>query len=246
MNMHISRTEPGTKSYPPHVHDWWEIMSYSKGTGYLYTPEKNYSFSPGAVILVPPHIIHGSVSENGFTNISIGGTFENIIFSDSPIVISDNSRNECLKLTEIIYNNRFSNKVFLTKICTAYVYFLLEHMYQSSDIAQTVNNVISQITSNAFDSNINLCKILSRSSYAEDYIRSHFKKIVGKTPTQFLNDIRMEHARFLINVYGKNLSLSEIAEKCGFEDYIYFSKQFKKKYNISPREYLRHNQQIIT
>lgn len=67
MNMHISRTEPGTKSYPPHVHDWWEIMSYSKGTGYLYTPEKNYSFSPGAVILVPPHIIHGSVSEMVFT-----------------------------------------------------------------------------------------------------------------------------------------------------------------------------------
>lgn len=216
-------------------------MTYSNGIGYLYTPEKNYPFRPGTVILVPPHTVHGSVSENGFVNISIGGDFENIIFSDLPIVVHDNSRSECLKLTEIIYNNRFENIGFLSKICTAYVYFLLKHIRQSSSIARTVDKVITEITSNAFDTDIKLCKILSESGYAEDYIRACFKKITGKTPTKFLNDIRMEHALFLIDIYGKNLSLSQISEKCGFEDYIYFSKQFKAKYHISPREYLKLN-----
>ena len=241
MSIHISRTEPGIKSYPAHTHDWWEIMTYSNGIGYLYTPEKNYPFRPGTVILVPPHTVHGSVSENGFVNISIGGDFENIIFSDLPIVIHDNSRSECLKLTEIMYNNRFENTGFLSKICTAYVYFLLKHIRQSSSIARTVDKVITEITSNAFDTDIKLCKILSESGYAEDYIRAYFKKITGKTPTQFLNDFRMEHALFLIDIYGKNLSLSQISEKCGFEDYVYFSKQFKTKYHISPREYLKLN-----
>ena len=153
----------------------------------------------------------------------------------------DNSRSECLKLTEIIYNNRFENIGFLSKICTAYVYFLLKHIRQSSSIARTVDKVITEITSNAFDTDIKLCKILSESGYAEDYIRAYFKKITGKTPTQFLNDIRMEHALFLIDIYGKNLSFSQISEKCGFEDYVYFSKQFKTKYHISPREYLKLN-----
>lgn len=237
MEIHISRTEPGVRAYPAHAHDWWEIMSYSEGLGYLYTPERNYPFAPGTVILVPPHVIHGSVSENGFTNISIGGDFENIILADAPIVLSDNSRAECLKLTEIIYHNRFSENAFLSKICTAYVYFLLEHMQQTSEIAQAVNRVIAEITANAFDPGIRLCEILSHSGYAEDYIRAHFRKITGKTPTQFLCDIRMEHALFLMNIYGKTLSLSVVSEKCGFEDYVYFSKQFKAKYHVSPRAY---------
>ena len=241
MNIHISRTEPGIKSYPPHSHDWWEIMTYSNGTGYLYTPEKDYPFQPGTIILVPPHTVHGSVSENGFLNISIGGDFENVIFSDLPIVVHDNSRSECLKLTEIIYNNRFENTGFLSKLCTAYVYFLLKHIRQNSSIAKAVDNVIAEIISNAFDADIEICKILSKSGYAEDYIRAYFKKITGKTPAQFLNDIRMEHALFLIDIYGKNLSLSQISEKCGFEDYVYFSKKFKAKYHISPREYLKLN-----
>ena len=68
MNIYI--TEPGIKEYPPHTHEYWEIITYSEGTGYLYTPDKNYHFKPGTVIIVPPHTVHGSVSESGFVNIS--------------------------------------------------------------------------------------------------------------------------------------------------------------------------------
>ena len=242
MNIYI--TEPGIKEYPPHTHEYWEIITYSEGMGYLYTPDKNYHFKPGTVIIVPPHTVHGSVSESGFVNISMGGSFENIIFFDLPVVVCDGEDGECRKLAEIIYNNRFSGEFFLTKICTAYVSFLLEHIRQNSDIAEVVDKVILKITSQAFDSNVSICKILSQTGYAEDYIRSHFKKITGKTPTQFLNDTRMKRAAFLTDIYGTTLSLAQIAEKCGFEDYIYFSKQFKAKYGVSPREYLKKHRSV--
>ncbi|MBQ9760845.1 MAG: AraC family transcriptional regulator, partial [Clostridia bacterium] len=67
--------------------------------------------------------------------------------------------------------------------------------------------------------------------------RSCFKKITGKTPNEFLTEIRIKHACYLIDIYQDNLSLSEIAEKCGYLDYIYFSKRFKLVTGISPREY---------
>jgi AraC-like DNA-binding protein len=38
--------------------------------------------------------------------------------------------------------------------------------------------------------------------------------------------------------YGKSVSLTEVAEKCGFTDYVYFSKKFKAVTGIAPRTYI--------
>ena len=84
---------------------------------------------------------------------------------------------------------------------------------------------------------INLTEILQKSGYSEDYIRSVFKKLTGKTPHEFLTDIRMNHACFLIDVYKDTLLLSQIAEKCGYLDYVYFSKIFKSVKGVSPKSY---------
>ena len=79
---------------------------------------------------------------------------------------------------------------------------------------------------------------LQKSGYAEDYIRAQFKKFTGKTPTEFLTKIRIYHACYLIDAYKNTLSLAEIAEKCGYTDYVYFSRRFKHIMGISPREYM--------
>jgi AraC-like DNA-binding protein len=35
------------------------------------------------------------------------------------------------------------------------------------------------------------------------------------------------------------MSLSEVAEQVGYDDYVYFSKNFKAVTGVSPREYLK-------
>ncbi len=105
-----------------------------------------------------------------------------------------------------------------------------------------VNEIVFKITENAYDSHIILSKILNESKYSEDYIRQQFKKVMGVYPTKFLIKLRIDRARFLIDVYGKTLSLGEISEKCGYTDYVYFSKCFKKIMGVSPSEY---KQQLI-
>ena len=106
-----------------------------------------------------------------------------------------------------------------------------------SAMQRSVQKIISEISQSAFDSQIDLALILSKSGYSEDYIRSCFKGITGKTPNEFLTDIRIKHACFLIDIYHNELTLSEISECCGYLDYTYFSKRFKSVMGISPRKY---------
>ena len=140
-------------------------------------------------------------------------------------------------LAEMIYENRYGNDTYLASLCTAYVCFLMQRFELDSAMQRSVKKITAEISQNAFDPQIDLTVILSKSGYSEDYVRSCFKKIAGKTPNEFLTDIRIKHACFLIDIYKNTISLSEISERCGYLDYIYFSKKFKSVMGMSPREY---------
>ena len=62
-----------------------------------------------------------------------------------------------------------------------------------------------------------------------------FTKTVGVPPQKHLTNIRIKNAkRMLIET---NRSVADIAERCGFNDAMYFSRVFKKKTALSPSEY---------
>ena len=51
--------------------------------------------------------------------------------------------------------------------------------------------------------------------------------------------VRMKKAKELINLYGEDVSIARIAELCGIVDPAVFSKNFKKFYGISPKQYMQ-------
>ncbi len=241
MNLQISCTQDGIKSYPHHSHNHWEIILYLTGEGYLYTRERNIPFKPGTIIFVPPEIIHGSVSENGFKNISIGGNFKNILLFDEPVSIFDNEDKDGTVLAMLMFKNRKNDTAYLNSLATAYIHFLLNRINLQKPVNSVINEIITVISENFDNANINLSEIIGSYNYTKDYIRQQFKKATGMHPTEFLTKCRIERACFLIEIYGNTVSLSQIAEKCGYLDYIYFSKQFKACKNISPKEYIKIN-----
>ena len=237
MNYTINRTQGGVIQYPMHTHKNYEIMLYLDGEGYMRTELGNIPFETGTIVIVPPNIKHGSISENGFRNISIEGDFEAYFRFDTVKSFEDNETQEGKMLAEMIYENRYGNDTYLASLCTAYVCFLMQRFELDSAMHRSVKKITDEISQNAFDPQIDLALILSQSGYSEDYIRSCFKKITGKTPSEFLTDIRIKHACFLIDIYKNKISLSEISERCGYLDYIHFSKKFKLVTGMSPREY---------
>lgn len=238
MPLQIHCTQDGIKTYPMHRHSNYEIVLYLEGTGYLRTQDADYPFSPGTIIVIPPEAEHGSTSENGFKNISVSDEFENLLHFKDVVVLSDNEQNEGKALATIIYNNRHKNNDYLSKLCIAYIHYILQFKTVADDnITASTNRIMNEIANNFCDCSINLSQILQKSGYTEDYIRSNFKKLTGKTPNGFLTDLRIKHAVFLIDIYANTFSLQQIAEQCGYTDYVYFSKKFKDVMNISPREY---------
>lgn len=220
-----------------HKHRNYEIIVYMEDNGCFCTPDKKFPISKGNIIIVPPDTLHGSHLNAGIERIYISGEFSQIFNFSEPVIVSDNSRQDGLTLAKIIYNNRFENPDYVASLCNAFAHFLIRNINMDDNISGALKEIIYEITENFHNPDIDLCYILCKSGYAEDYIRSRFKKMTGKTPTEFLTDIRIRHARYLIDVYASSLSLAEIAEKCGYDDYIYFSRRFKQVTGISPQNY---------
>ena len=237
MSYTINCTQEGTLRYPMHTHKNYEIMLYLEGEGYMSTDSGKITFCPGTIIIVPPNVRHGSVSQSGFKNISIEGEFDRCLHFNEVKSLSDNELQEGKTLAWIIYANGYGKCAYIASLCSAYIYFIMQRFELDSAMQRSVQKIISEITQNAFDYQIDLTLILAKSGYSVDYIRSCFKGTTGKTPNEFLTDIRIKHAYFMIDIYSQNLSISEIAERCGYSDYIYFSKKFKSVMGVSPREY---------
>lgn len=236
-NIFISITKEGTKKYPLHQHPDWEIMYYLSGEGYLATQAGDIPFKPGSIIIVPPKMVHGSVSHNGFINISVGGDFSHLFMFDSIIVQQDNNTLSGERLARLIFDNRAADAEYLSALCGAYALFLLKNAVYEKRINREIGKIIEEITKNFSDPYFDVTDLLNNSGYAEDYIRAEFKKAVTLSPIDFLAKTRIEHAKKLFEIYGSTLLVSQISEACGFDDPIYFSRRFKQFTGVSPTEY---------
>ena len=78
-------------------------------------------------------------------------------------------------------------------------------------------------------------KIAAELFLSYSHFRRLFKMLSGYAPNQFILRMRMEEASKLLR--RSNLEIKEIAEQVGCEDIYYFSKMFKKTYNIPPGRY---------
>ncbi len=220
-----------------HTHKDYEIIYYPTGTGYNNFEGRLNPVKKNTILIVPPNTPHGSLSYDNLSFISVLVNKDDLIHLDRPTLLTDNEKEEGFHLTEMLLLNRFGNADYLNALCVAYIHFVLKNINFSNPIEKTVNAIKQKISTEFHDSNFNVTYILNDSGYAEDYIRAHFKKITGKTPVELLNEIRIKHAETLINIYQNSIPLSEIAERCGFEDYIYFSRKFKSVIGVSPQNY---------
>lgn len=70
---------------------------------------------------------------------------------------------------------------------------------------------------------------------SQDYMSRIFKKMEGITITDFIIEERMFLAAELLK--ADKLPISRIAYECGYDNYSYFTKIFRKKFNVTPREF---------
>ena len=82
------------------------------------------------------------------------------------------------------------------------------------------------------ESAVTLDLLASHLHLSKEYTASLFKKELGKTVTEYVNEKKMGLAKRMIA--DGAYSLHEIAERLGFEHYGYFSRLFKRHFGVSP------------
>ena len=85
---------------------------------------------------------------------------------------------------------------------------------------------------------ITLEEIAASASVSTSTCLRLFSTIVGTTPVNYLMNYRLQKATEELQHQGKR-TISEIAYLCGFADASYFNRCFRKKYGITPTEYVR-------
>lgn len=99
---------------------------------------------------------------------------------------------------------------------------------------ETMSNILEYVDKN-FCSDISIQDLSQRFYVNPNYISQLFKKELGKSFTEYLTNLRVRYACELLS--NSELSLQNVADKTGYNDYFYFSKVFKKIIGKTPSKY---------
>lgn len=119
----------------------------------------------------------------------------------------------------------------LTNACASYVrlknYVRLEH----NDLFTTISKYIERNLPNDLSQEvISVTLLIPRNTLFKT-----IKDKTGLTLGQYIQSRRLKYAKYLLE--NTDFPISQVAEKCGFEDFNYFSRLFKKQIGTSPRTY---------
>ncbi|WP_438347475.1 AraC family transcriptional regulator [Paenibacillus sp. FA6] len=81
---------------------------------------------------------------------------------------------------------------------------------------------------------ITIAEMAHSLGYHRTYLSKIFKQQTSLSPISYLQNIRMERAKVLLQ---ERLTIEQIASSVGYQDALYFSRQFKKWCGTTPSEY---------
>ncbi len=209
---------------------------------YVYEGEE-YTLNSGDAILYPV----GSVRTRRAGELPALYASFNIKFAEefSPAVfgvLRKSVRSDTVQILESIKKAHFSLGDEKNEKCTALFYYLY---YQLVETARENEHPhikhIKRYIAAHLSERITLSEIAAAVHLVPHYCSALFSKHEGMGIVDFILLQRIELAKGLIT--ADTMSLSEIAEHCGFSDYNYFSRVFKRVTGFTATEYRKNNTQ---
>lgn len=239
-----------------HFHKYYEIYFLLKGNRRYFIDDGIYNLSKGDVALIEPDLLHKTVSvdDKPYTRMLI--YFDTAIlnpqinkellscFSARHMKIPKN-RTEYIEDILMKAHNEFNKEdAFSNELLKGYITEILaflsrtaqdkENIYIPDDIDESVLRATLFIRNN-FDKDIFLRDVAQEANMSRTYFSAKFKECTGFGFCEFLNIVRIMNAEKLL--ITTNISITDVATKCGFNDSNYFAMIFKKMKGITPLKY---------
>lgn len=160
-----------------------------------------------------PLIINFEVNDYDLQRLENKLTFFNNTFNEHPINIKTRHRNVILEIFDLWQQN-FSSK--------------------SNNLPFWLSQLLSKVGTEAFITK-NVDEIVMTTNYSHGYVCRLFKKYMGKTLQEYLNDAKFSYSLSLLQ--NKENSISEVADKLNYSSTSNFIIAFKKRFGMTPSQW---------
>lgn len=238
-------------SFGPATRPCYIIHVITKGKGKYYIDGKQYTLEKGQGFLIEPDTVtfYQADAQDPWSYIWIGFEGEDVekILQEMGLIYKNSIfRTECLeKLKEIILemmkckDGSTKSQLIFQGLFYMFMGILVEDAGVITDekISKNSNLHIQkslEFIHKNYGDNINVNEVVEYIGLNRSYFSTLFQKHVGMTVQKYLTTFRISRANELIDITDN--SIESIAEDCGYNDPLVFSKVYKKIYGITPTQ----------
>jgi len=118
----------------------------------------------------------------------------------------------------------------------------LKHFALVGSQAQRIAKVIG-VLNREFAQPLMVNELAKEARMSSSSFYSHFKEVTGMSPIQFQKQLRLQEARRLL--LTENLEAAEAAFQVGYESPSHFSREYRRKFGLSPMKDIRRLREML-
>lgn len=239
----------------PKVYDYYLLHHIISGTGTFTVEHQTFKLQAGDSFLISPEQIVSYESDAhdpwhyrwvAFDGASAAQIIAEVGFTGRPPVANMHDADAILTHMRSIQQAFQSRKPSSHLQATGYLYVILaEHsevLQQNNEIVdqdQQIQTAVKQMIrylSTQYAQPISIEDMAENLGYNRAYLSRIFKQATQMSPVTFLLKLRIDKGRQLLRE-RKDLNVEQISASVGIQDALYFSRQFRRFYAMSPTEY---------
>lgn len=165
-----------------------------------------------------------------------GESANRIVFSDSPILLYEQTPKHIEDRIDRLCNAFSSHKTGYVSKCISYVSWLISEISSDMSVGEkSILNIAVNYINENMTADFTIEYLAEMCNVSSAHFRRLFKAQFGMTPIKYKNNLRISKAKMLLR--RSSLSICEIASFLGFDSEYYFSRVFKDITGTSPGAY---------
>lgn len=112
---------------------------------------------------------------------------------------------------------------------------LCKYLHDYNNLKKDLVYIIVNYMNEHYTETISLQDIARKFYLSKEHLSRNFRKKIGVTVTEYITNLRMNKAKELLQI--QHLKIKEIANQVGYEDEKYFSKVFRHKFSVTPKNF---------